>query len=270
VLAAAGDEIWVAQGHYSGDVTRLAPGMRMIGGFLGTEEVAEGRGLDPAGTILMATNTNPVIRIEGGGSTAGTVISGFTLNPQPGSTPSGRGVLATNAVVTLKHCRFEGFRGSLSVLPPDSGLILRPALWATQGALTVESCVSSKNSSLYEIELGSALAASLVNPVIIRSNAFVANSKGDSTCIHLSECVGEVTDNRFEGNLAGPESYSGAVGIYRSGIAILRNRFLFNRGGPCGTFPTHRTLVVRWHLRYAVGNQLAPAQPQHSRGIHRN
>jgi len=72
VLAAAGDEIWVAQGHYSGDVTRLAPGVRMIGGFLGTEEVAEGRGLDPAGTILMPTNNNPVITIDGSGSSAAT------------------------------------------------------------------------------------------------------------------------------------------------------------------------------------------------------
>lgn len=224
-FAGAGDEIWVAQGHYSGDVIRLAPGVRLIGGFLGIEEKAEGRGLDPSGTILLANDTNAVIWIDGTGSTAMTSISGFTLNPRSGSTPSGRGVIATNAVLTLKHCRLEGFRA------PNTSVVTGSALSARQGALTVEDCVFRGNSASQSDGYGAAIGALSVDPIQIRSNAFLGNLEGSATCLALSQCVGEVTDNRFAGNTASSLAVSGSVELHQCRVAVLRNRFLFNRGG---------------------------------------
>jgi len=224
-LAGAGDDIWVAQGHYSGDVTQLSPGVRLIGGFLGTEDAAEGRGLDPSGTVLMATTTNPVISINGQGDTAATLISGFTLNPWSGAAATGRGVTATNAALTLRHCRLERFRVA------NTPVVTGSALSVSHGALTVEDCAFIKNSSFQPEGYGAAIGAMSVDPIRIRSNVFLGNSGGSATCLALSQCVGEVTDNRFVGNQASTLAVPGSVELYRCGVVVLRNRFLFNRVG---------------------------------------
>jgi hypothetical protein len=229
-LAEAGDQIWVAQGRYKGAEILLPPGVQLMGGFVGNESSADARGLDPTWTVLEAAANRPVITISGQGNPTTTLISGLQLVPASGLATTGLGINATNAVVVVRHCWLEGFR---AMAEPRAGSALR----MRQGSLTVENSVFRRNSVSSNGGYGAAIGGESVSPLLVRSNVFLGNFGGNATCMALIESVGEVTDNQFVGNEAFPGQSSmagamvGAVELRRSGIALLRNRFLFNRWG---------------------------------------
>lgn len=223
--ALPGDEIWVASGEYLGDEIRIVPGVRLIGGFTGVEADANGQGRDPSTTTLTPADGRTGIVVAGQGGPEATVIAGFTFRPARGLATTGRGLVATNAALVVEHCRFEGFRATTRFENPGS------ALWCKGGRLTVAGCTFAGNSVTGTDGYGAALGAFAVDPILIRSNLFIGNTGGAAPCLAFTECLGEVSDNRFIGNLAFTNAVPGAVELYRCGIAVLRNRFLFNRGG---------------------------------------
>ncbi|MCC6459864.1 MAG: right-handed parallel beta-helix repeat-containing protein [Saprospiraceae bacterium] len=134
ILAAYGDRIWVAAGTYlptpDADRSRsfsLPPGVQLIGGFAGTEAVAQERDIQANPTVLsgdigasgvQADNSYHVVTIHGGDSL--TVLDGFVVRygqtelagaPFPGQYGGGLLVVADMARPLarplIRNCLFE-------------------------------------------------------------------------------------------------------------------------------------------------------------------
>ncbi len=98
--AAAGDEVWVAAGTYTGtgdQVVNLKEGITLYGGFAGTETTRDGRGVDPAATVIFGDYTRRCITAN-----ETNVVDGLTL--QYGHAFEGAGI--SNG--TAHNCVFTG------------------------------------------------------------------------------------------------------------------------------------------------------------------
>lgn len=100
--AVPGDEIWVARGTYavSSEVLNIGNGVRLYGGFKGTETQREQRDWIRNETILRAEpGTGPIVNLAGVDST--TTVDGFTLT---GSASCA--MVIFEAEPSIRNCRF--------------------------------------------------------------------------------------------------------------------------------------------------------------------
>ncbi len=130
LAALPGDEIWVARGNYSGPIP-LAPGVRLIGGFRGTEASLAARHPRRYPTVLSGNNATRVITLAGGTPAAPTVVQDFIID-------AGRGIPAGLLASVNCSARIEDcvFRGNLAISPAAS-LIQAAAIGLSSGVNSV-------------------------------------------------------------------------------------------------------------------------------------
>jgi hypothetical protein len=234
--ARAGDEIWVAAGRYLGGTVNLVPGIRLLGGFAGQETTAADRSTNAALTVLETTNDLPVLSVVGDSSGAVVQIAGFTLQAGAAAEAIGRGLEASNAAVEVDQCVFRRFKAKTSSDSPGS------AIAAQGGSLRVTGSTFADNQTATN-GYAAAVGCISVSPVEIRGSEFLRNRAGAASALELNRCVGTVTGCLFARNSVADEGIPGAIELYRSEVALTRNRFLFNSGGagdhpiPCGCCP---------------------------------
>lgn len=224
VNARAGDEIWVAAGRYLGGTVNLVPGIRLLGGFAGQETTAADRSTNAALTVLETTNDLPVLSVVGDSSGAVVQIAGFTLQAGAAAEAIGRGLEASNAAVEVDQCVFRRFKAKTSSDSPGS------AIAAQGGSLRVTGSTFADNQTATN-GYAAAVGCISVSPVEIRGSEFLRNRAGAASALELNRCVGTVTGCLFARNSVADEGIPGTIELYRSEVALTRNRFLFNSGG---------------------------------------
>ncbi len=159
--AEAGDEIWVARGTYTSQtpgvpVATLKPGVRLFGGFAGTEQERSARDVEGNPTTLDGTNTNRVVQgatdilVDGFVLRAGNVGdngAGMWLVSAQGAQIAncifqqnsagvwGAGIYALDSSVSVTRSRFEGNNAR------QGG-----GLFNDHSTITVDSCVFDGNT----------------------------------------------------------------------------------------------------------------------------
>jgi len=109
--AFAGDEIWVAAGTYIGAIT-VPDGMKLYGGFAGTETSQEERNPEVNISIIDAKYAGSAVTVAEG-ATSSTVIDGFTIRNGKGTKVivgnqtmmCGGGIYSVNASPIIAHNR---------------------------------------------------------------------------------------------------------------------------------------------------------------------
>lgn len=224
--AQAGDEIWVATGHYAGESIRLPAGVALLGGFAGTETEASQTTGDPALTILETTSKQPVVEVlNPGATTPDNRISGFTFQAAGDAAATGRGVVIKGGSLQLRGNVFRWFK---AVTPFDQA---GAAVQAVDCALTLEDNLFHDNLAAGDGAYGAGLGARRVQPLLIRGNEFRHNRAAGAVALALRECHAEISGNRLVGNVGGDTGYPGAVELHTCAFIFTRNRLLFNRGG---------------------------------------
>ncbi|MCE5198325.1 MAG: putative glycoside hydrolase [Armatimonadota bacterium] len=104
--AASGDEIWVAAGTYNECIT-LKSGVKLLGGFAGTETAQEQRNWSTNETILDGANLNDSVITVPSGATSAIEINGFTIKNGKGKLLSGirygGGIYCVNVSPTIAN-----------------------------------------------------------------------------------------------------------------------------------------------------------------------
>ncbi len=221
--AGDGDEIWVAAGQYVGDTVNLASGVRLLGGFTGTESASADRSTNAALTVLEATNSLPLLNAVTEAPGAAVLVSGFTLQAAGPGTATGRGLVSSNAVLEVENCVFQRFRG---------GTFSRPgsAIVASGGSLRITATTFSDNQTAAG-GIGAAIGCQTVDPVEIHRCEFLRNRSNGASALELNQSAATVTGCLFARNTVSDDGVPGVIELYRSRAVITRNRFLFNRGG---------------------------------------
>ncbi len=105
------NEIWVAAGTYRPPTGGfiVPTGMKLYGGFAGTETTVEQRNIAANPTLLAATNQAPTQHILSLTSTAaGTIVDGFVVSRGTGSGAAiGGGILVAFGSATIRNCTFS-------------------------------------------------------------------------------------------------------------------------------------------------------------------
>ena len=107
--AASGDQVWVADGTYTEDLT-MKLGVAVYGGFLGAqvggyETTLAARDFVNHVATVQGTHTKSVVTMPATADSA-TRIDGFTITN--GSAASGGGAVCTNSSPTIANCIFSG------------------------------------------------------------------------------------------------------------------------------------------------------------------
>jgi parallel beta-helix repeat protein len=98
-VAPTGGEVWVAAGTYIG-VTTLAAGVRVYGGFTGSETARDARNWRTNATVLDGNKGGSVVALTDGGS-ADTVLDGFTITN--GQAPYGGGIRCQSSGAVFRN-----------------------------------------------------------------------------------------------------------------------------------------------------------------------
>ncbi|MHC4560907.1 MAG: choice-of-anchor Q domain-containing protein, partial [Planctomycetota bacterium] len=199
--ATAGDEIWVAQGTYAGDVPfELADGVSLYGGFYGTEDSIVQRRLELFRSILSGNEDHTVIH-----SAPGALLDGFTIIwgklYGPGGPDDGGGILISSGEdTTLRNCfvagnRAEGNGGGVHV---------------TDAELKIINCVFAHNNMLsgYNRRGGGLYCNNAT--VEIRGSTFQENCSETGGAIYAVSSTLELQNVIVYGNFAdaGSEIYN--------------------------------------------------------------
>jgi len=240
--AAAGDQIWVAQGtYYPGtnlmDTFALKPDVGLYGGFAGVENSLSQRKWQKYVTTLSADIGDPgnaadnLYRVVTALSATNAALDGFYITGGNGSTlslplyASGAGLKISGAALSVSNCCFASNNGQ------DGGAVWSdtPASFhncifkgnssrATGGAIkaffdtTLENCVFNDNSS--PAGTGGAIAFSNVYTLAINNCTFTSNSALNSGyCILVLNRGTVLIRNSIFWNANNPARDSGG-GIY--------------------------------------------------------
>ncbi|MCX7013263.1 MAG: right-handed parallel beta-helix repeat-containing protein [Candidatus Sumerlaeota bacterium] len=154
-LAAAGDEIWVAEGTYLEAVT-FKSGVALYGGFARTESTPDDRDIAAHPTILDASTAN------GGAPAYHTVtmdgvhnarLDGFTITGGRASVLPGQGgglyCRNVDGPTTVAQCRVAGNKANAFYSDPSYSFDVGEGggIYCENASLTFEDCVIEENSS---------------------------------------------------------------------------------------------------------------------------
>jgi hypothetical protein len=198
-MQAAGtcSEVWVAAGTYEVTPHRtqkylsVSSGVRLYGGFEGTETNLSERSWETNPTIIVGRSDEPVFRHYGHFKVidASAIVDGFTI--RPGADQSG--IVNYSASPIIRNCSFEdinrsGIRNLQGASPLIVNCVFRDirehALYSVEGSSPrVENCLFENNNST---NTGSALYTSESEITVIDSS-FIGNS---STAVHNSKSAG--------------------------------------------------------------------------------
>jgi hypothetical protein len=233
--ARSGDEIWVGAGVYYENVV-LPPGIRMYGGFSGSESALMERDWVWHETILDGQEAGPVIVI-GEGAEPDTRLDGFIVRNGLGW--QGGGIVCSNAspVIANNLIQFNIATNGAGLWLADSAAVCEGnriiyntatvaggGLAITNGSVTVRSNLFLANAAWVggAMDVGGGTALIEWNRIHENQTAFVAGG------IRLIETGATVRNNRLVANVT--RAIGGGLACYGAGSPLIANNlFLGNR-----------------------------------------
>jgi hypothetical protein len=261
--AAAGDEIWVAQGTYlptdgtNRNATFVAAGgVTLLGGFAVGADSLDERDPDAFETIMSGDigvagdATDNSYHVLSAGNSLGAIVDGFTITDGFGNGPTfadrtGANVHFVNSDVLVRRCRIRNANavsgGAVFVLNPGANgkaarfvnCVIADNTGGSTGGVDVQGagvafvqCAFLGNHAASEV---GALRFFGATGVQIQNCVFSGNSSGQSTGgIFLATSSAEVHFSSFSGN-TGPTS--GSIRNQSNSVTLLSN-CVFHGNGP--------------------------------------
>lgn len=201
--AAAGDEVWVATGTYSENLT-LRTGIALYGGFAGTESARGERDVALHAVILDGSQSNSVVTI-GSGADSATRVDGFTI--RNGSASYGGGVFCADGSPVVAN----------NYLLWNTATSSGGGIYCSNAAPVITNNVIFENMASL---LGAGIACAAASP-IVHNNRIVGNNLNGITIMGGGGigCRGEsspsIANNLLLANAADPGNLTGqGGGIY--------------------------------------------------------
>lgn len=199
--AGAGDSIFVAQGLYqppSGVWYTLKEGVKVYGGFAGTETTVAERNLSAHYTSILKGNNTRVIYNSNNGLTAATLLDGFTI--REGLAGYGGGMTNSSSSPTISNCSFIANGGG--------------AVWLGNSSTKMINCIIEDNIG-FSINYGAGVnMASSGNAAII--NCIISNNTGALAGGVYIDDIGPISPKVINCTIIGNTATmaGGAGGIY--------------------------------------------------------
>jgi len=234
-VALPGDQVWVAGGTYlptqtgsRTDAFRMANGVEVYGGFVGTESSLSERVLGVSLSILSgdlagddnsggspAENSYHVIRGAAADATAifdGFTVSGGNANTGGGNKDRGGGIIFGNGSAgIIRHCRLTGNRCNFG----------GGAVYINNSAPTFTDTVFEGNTGG---SFGGAIDIATSGAVLFDRCQFFGNSASRAGALEIFATSGVVASNcLFSGNTATGGGGGGAIWMGSGGNTQLRN-----------------------------------------------
>ena len=202
VTAQAGDEIWIAKGTYRPDLfgvrTKsfiLKNGVKLYGGFSGTETALEQRNWKTNETILsgeLGGGINSYHVVVANDTDSTTLLDGFWIIGGNANAPNpnnwGGGLYSVNGSLVIRNCSFAG----------NLGITGGGAIYQEQGSPVIENCLFAENSS-------PALGAAILHSNLyswIKNSIFTENMAAAGAALFNSNTTAVVTNCTFYDNEA--------------------------------------------------------------------
>jgi parallel beta-helix repeat protein len=235
--AVSGEEVWVAANTYTERIT-LKEGVKLYGGFSGTEVARSQRSWTANPTILDGSAGGTVVTSPSG-VTSAACIDGFTI--RNGSASNGGGIVCTSSSPTIENDTVTGnsasYGGGIYCSASSSPMVKNNTItgnsasngggiYCTTASAAIENNIIHDNSA--ENGCGGGLYA-LDSTLAIAGNVFMKNKADSGGAIYSTNTGGQIANNTAISNLAG--SGNGG-GIYvNSGSPTLSNNIIICNTG---------------------------------------
>jgi hypothetical protein len=249
----SGDEIWVQAGTYSTASLVLANGVKLIGGFAGTETLASQSNPDSNVTILDGASAGPcVTNINTTVGAPSAMLRGFTLrNGRDDGSDEGGGLVLENSNALVVRCILE----ENSATHFGGAIVIRG-----KGSPQFINCIFRKNgkgaTNPRDTKGGGAIFVRNGTPLFVNC-LFENNQAGEGGVIHVMDGLASFINCTMASNQA-TDTYGGAI-YDQSGRVTLKNCILWNntttRGvgsadaimnGPGSTLATYSNIQGGW------------------------
>ncbi|MDE1192967.1 MAG: T9SS type A sorting domain-containing protein [Arachidicoccus sp.] len=228
--AAAGDQVWVAKGSYYSNyandfVFNLKDGVKIYGGFSGTETTINARNWKSNATILLGTyNSNKeYATVNAINLTSATVLDGFTIQP-PAQGAIGRGMYNNNSSTIISNCTFNN-NVTQTTNPTPDGLYNGGAMYNVNSNPVIDSCTFSGNSAQGTNYGGGAIYNNNSSPTITACTFSGNKAYSGGGAIYNNTSSNAIISNcMFTGNIASALNtggYGGAVCNINSSPSII-------------------------------------------------
>jgi hypothetical protein len=219
--AVAGDEVWAAFGQYEGPIA-MKPGVRLYGGFAGTETEKSQRPPIQGGSSITGMGLGSAVTF-GPGTTSATVLDNFYLTGGTGtvvgSYARGGGVYCNQASPTLNNLVIAYNQATYG-----------GAMWLTKSSPKVTNCLITANYSGFQC--GGIYIDDQSNPVFeyntIQTNTVSSfGSGGEGGAMFISNgSLPQIRNNLFRRNAS--STYGGAIYSVYTSPSIRNNVFIEN------------------------------------------
>ena len=263
IAAVNADQVWVAAGTYqpvNGQSFVMREGVKIYGGFVGTESSLAQRNWKTNATILKG-NGSRVINNTNNGLTVATVLDGFTIRDgsftgqsaiedhglgggRAASTGLGGGVYNENVSPTFNNCIFTNntTTGGAGDLNSGSAGGYGGAIYNLNGSPTISNSYFTDNSAKGGSSYSSGSSAyggaiynrdattKIFNCIFYNNNAQVGQGGfGSSSAVHYG---GAIANENGAPVLINLTIYKNSTGVYNSGSNInISNSIIFDNGG---------------------------------------
>lgn len=231
--ASAGDQVFVAQGTYqpsNGQSFAMKEGVKIYGGFQGTETALTQRILTAGYVSTLKGNNARVVYNNNNGLTAAAVLDGFTITN--GSASYGGGLMNTRASPTISNCIFASNTGG--------------GMWNAYSSSTIIKCVFTSNAGGLTT-YGGGIGCASSNGVSIINCIFSGNTGfwgGGVYIDDLGPASPSIINCTFWGNTG--SSFGAAGGIYCNSRSVpkIQNCIIWGNNSGIKTQPTATVPVI--------------------------
>ncbi len=213
--ASSGDEVWVAGGTYqpaSGQFFAMKEGVKIYGGFAGTEGTLSARNWTANVTILQG-NGSYVIKNELNGLTNAAVLDGFTVTGGS-AVVAGAGMYNASSWPSVVNCTFSGNTATYG-----AGAIYN---YQCSAPPMITNCVfSNNNGATYGGAIYNVVSSPIITGCTFNNNTAVTGGgiySGNQSVPNISNCI-------FKNNTA---STAAGGAIYYNGSGISSNAYISN------------------------------------------
>lgn len=219
-VATTGGEVWAAKGTFVGTIN-LAYGVRVYGGFAGTETSRDARNWRTNVTILDANHGGSVVAFPSG-TGVDTLLDGFTLTNGSGNQFDGRlvggGAYFVNSSGTLRHCVISG-----NALTASMNYYGGAGVFIYGGSPTIQGCTIRQNASSWD---GGGFYVQGASPRIVDNTISLNTTGSTGGGIFMRGSSGMIANNTITGN------YNLGVAAWESSNPVLVNNIIaFNQYG---------------------------------------
>lgn len=222
-VASTGDEIWVAQGPYTENIT-LKAGVGLYGGFAGTESYREARDYSVNTTILDGNNGGSVVTSPAEASNDA-VIDGFTITN--GKAPYGGGIYCVDSSPTVSNNVITANTAD----GDEYGLGGGGGIYCLTSSATISRNTISSNSTGYHTPPGGGVVCVACSSISIVNNLIKGNTTANTVggAVYFESSSGTIASNTIADNSAA--SSGPAVYLGDSNPVIANNIIAFNSSG---------------------------------------